>query len=286
MWLIKKIIDLVLYGNFWIALGALALTLQTNYILGEAVVWNALTGFVFFSTWLLYSLHRIVGILRVKDFLDIERYSVIARFRHHIIIYAIIAGVGTAWCFFHLSFYVQVIVVLPGFFSLAYVLPFFGKRKRLRDFNQIKIYLVAFVWAWVTVVLPAAEADITFCWSMSGMFLERALFVFAITLPFDIRDLKVDGHSEVTTIPAVIGVEKTKNLALGLLAMGLLLVLINGYLGFYSIDVVIGLMISFISTGFLIHLTSVERHDYFYSGLMDGTMVFQGVLIWIVTLVW
>ncbi|MFT5164965.1 MAG: 4-hydroxybenzoate polyprenyltransferase [Saprospiraceae bacterium] len=281
MWILKKIIDLILYGNFWIALGALVLTLQTKYILGEEVAWDEFGGLVFFSTWLLYSLHRIVGILRMEGFLDLERYSVIAKFRSHIIIYAIIATIGTIWYFFHLSPPVQIAVVLPGLFSLAYVLPFFGKRKRLRDFNQIKIYLIAFVWAWVTVVLPAVASGSVWSWSLLLMFLERALFVFAITLPFDIRDLKVDGHTEVSTIPAVIGVDKTRSLALGLLGLGLVLIFINGYLGFYAFDVLVGLMISFISTGFLIRLSSVERHDYFYSGLMDGTMVFQGLWIWL-----
>lgn len=255
------------------------LALQTQYILTGITEWNAVTGFVFCSTWLLYALHRIVGILRLKDFLDIERYGVIARFRHHIIIYAVIAGLGTAWCFFQMPFRVQVAAVLPSFFSLAYVLPFFGKQRRLRDFNQIKIYLVALVWAWVTVVLPIVEAEIDFNTSHVLMYFERTLFVFAITLPFDIRDLNVDRHSKVSTIPAKIGVKKSNYLGLILLGLGLALVLINTYLGFYSSAICISLLISFISTGFLVRLSSPDRHDYFYSGLMDGTMVLQGALV-------
>ncbi len=284
MILIKKIIDLILYGNFWIALGALILTFQTNYIIGEAVSWNDLVGFVFFATWLLYSLHRIVGILRLKEFLDVERYSVIARFRHHIIIYAFIAGIGTIWYFFQLSINVQIAVVLPGIFSLAYVFPLFGKERRLRDFNQIKIYLVAFVWAWVTVVLPIVEAGNVFSWSLFAMFIERALFIFAITLPFDIRDISVDDHSEVSTIPVIIGVEKTRRLALLLLTFGLALLILNGYLGLYNTGVLMGLIISFLLTAWFIHLSSENRHDYFYSGLMDGTMVVQGLIVYLCTL--
>ena len=140
MWLIKKFIDLVLYGNFWIAAGALALCAQTQVILKQPLSWNPLLGFVFCATWLLYALHRIVGILRLKDFLAIERYRVIATFRHHIIFYAVIAGVGTLWYFFQLPFDVQVTSVIPSLFSLGYVLPVFGESRRLRDFNQVKIY--------------------------------------------------------------------------------------------------------------------------------------------------
>jgi len=282
---IKKIVDLILYGNLWIALGALLLCLQTQYILEDSWKCNDLTAFVFFSTWLLYALHRIVGILRLKDFLEIERYSVIARFRRHIIVYAILAGLGAIWYFLQLTFLLKVAVVLPGFFSMAYVLPFFGKKRRLRDFDQIKIYLVALVWAWVTVVLPAVYYGHGFSWSLVLMFVERTLFVFAITLPFDIRDLQVDGHSKVSTIPSEIGVKKANTLAILLLSIGLGLAFINFALQYYSAIILFALMGSFISTAYLVYLSKPERHDYFYSGLMDGTMIFQGLLVYLLSLI-
>ncbi len=276
---IKKVIDLILYGNFWIALGGLALTLQSQYLLDQTLELKPLAIFVFAATWLLYALHRIVGILRLKDFLDIERYGVIAKFRHHIIIYAIIAGSVSLWYLFRLSFAVQIALVLPVFFSMAYVLPFFGKQRRLRDFDQIKIYLVALVWAWVTVVLPAVNSGLYFSWSLLFMFIERALFVFAITLPFDIRDLKVDGHSQVSTIPAVLGIQQSITLALGLLLIGFGFVLINFLSGLYTFPIVLMLLLSFVSTALLIYLSRSDQHDYFYSGLLDGTMVLQGLLV-------
>ncbi len=276
---IKKVIDLILYGNFWIALGGLALTLQSQYLLDQTLELKPLAIFVFAATWLLYALHRIVGILRLKDFLDIERYGVIAKFRHHIIIYAIIAGSVSLWYLFRLSFAVQIALVLPVFFSMAYVLPFFGKQRRLRDFDQIKIYLVALVWAWVTVVLPAVNSGLYFSWSLLFMFIERALFVFAITLPFDIRDLNVDGHSQVSTIPAVLGIQQSITLALGLLLIGFGFVLINFLSGLYTFPIVLMLLLSFASTALLIYLSRSDQHDYFYSGLLDGTMVLQGLLV-------
>ncbi len=279
LWLLKRFIDLVLYGNFWIALGALALTAQTQIILGDELVWNPLLGFVFCATWLLYALHRIVGILRLKDFLDVERYSVISRFRNHIIIYAFVAGIGTIWYFFQLPFRVQVTSVMPSLFSLAYVLPVFGKSRRLRDFDQIKIYLVAFVWAWVSVALPVVYSEVAIDTSIIMMFLERALFVFAITLPFDIRDLQVDGHTNVRTIPGIIGAVKSIRIGIILLIIALVLVFGNYFVGFYSLSITLLLCASLLSTLYLVSFSNVERHDYFYSGLMDGTMLLQGLLV-------
>lgn len=282
--LLKKFIDLVLYGNFWIALGALALCAQTQVILGQPFAWNPLLGFVFCGTWLLYALHRIVGILRLTDFLEVERYRVIARFRNHIIMYAFIAGIGTIWYFFQLPLQVQITAVLPSLFSLSYVLPVFGRKRRLRDFNQIKIYLVAFTWAWVTVALPLVYWGEEIGTAAFLMFLERALFVFAITLPFDIRDLQVDGHTEVETVPATIGVQQSIRLAIGLLLVSLVLVVVNYTLNFYDAGVLLALIIALVLTIGLLPFSKEERHDYFYSGLMDGTMVLQGGLVLILIL--
>ncbi len=278
--LLKKIIDLVLYGNFWIALGGLTLTLQTQLILSGNFQFDDLSWFVFFSTFLLYALHRIVGILRLNSFLKIERYSIISTFRHHIIIYAVFASTGVVYFFFKLTWQVQLALIIPAIISLGYVLPFFGNEKRLRDFDQIKIYLIAGVWAFVTVILPAIDHGGTINIPVILMIVERGIFVFAITLPFDIRDLIVDNHGDVKTIPGVIGIKKTKQLGYLTMALAMLLALIIYSLDLYDLNILIGLGISYLSSAVLISYSSSERHDYFYSGLMDGTMILQFLIIW------
>lgn len=280
MSLIKKIIDLILYGNFWIALGALALTFQTQLILKGSFQLDNVSWFVFFATFLLYALHRIVGILRLKDFLEIERFAVISRFRHHIIIYAVLASIGALYFFFQLIWQVQLALFIPAFLSLGYVLPFFGKKRRLRDFDQIKIYLIVGVWAFVTVILTFIDSGRALNFEIIFMILERGIFIFAITLPFDIRDLHVDQHGKVKTIPAVIGIDKTKQLSYATLALALVLAIINYYSGFYDLKIGIGLAISYLISAWLISFSTTERHDYFYSGLLDGTMILQFLIVW------
>ena len=65
--LLIKFIDLILYGNFWIALAALAMALQSQYIFTGQLTLNNLSYFIFSSTLLLYALHRIVGLKKVKE---------------------------------------------------------------------------------------------------------------------------------------------------------------------------------------------------------------------------
>ncbi|MEM9823437.1 MAG: hypothetical protein AAF985_20305, partial [Bacteroidota bacterium] len=277
---LKKLIDLLLYGNFWIAAGALAMSWQSQLIFTGQIQMDALAVFVFFSTLFLYAVHRIVGISKLHEYFQLERYSVIVTFKTHIQVYAFIGLLGTGVSFFYLAPNVQAALVIPGLLSLGYVIPFWGEKKRLRDLNHIKIFLVAIVWAWVSVLLPAIQEAQTFDLALALMMLERALFVFAITLPFDIRDLNVDMHSEVKTIPAQLGWIKARSIALVLIVLAGLLALELYYLEYYSFSHLLALSIAYLLTAFLIYRSHPDRHDYFYTGLMDGTMILQFVLFW------
>ncbi|MFK7771480.1 MAG: hypothetical protein AB8F94_05040 [Saprospiraceae bacterium] len=276
----KKLIDLIFYSNLWIALCAVAMCAQTQFILTGKLSWNWLMGLIFFATLFVYALHRIIGISKVSEFREMERYAVIEKFKHHISFYALVAGIGGAICFWNISLPIQLSLIIPGIISLGYVIPFLKGKKRLRDLNHIKIFLIAIVWSWVTIFLPALEIGDATTLSVWLMILERAVFIFAITLPFDIRDLKVDSHSEVQTIPAVIGIEKTKNLGMVSLALAFLAALTNWFSTGYNVNILLGLSISFLSTWFFIGQSDKIKHDYFFTGLIDGTMILQFILIW------
>ncbi|MEM8909046.1 MAG: UbiA family prenyltransferase, partial [Bacteroidota bacterium] len=188
---------------------------------------------------------------------------------------------GTAISFFYLSWNMQLALLIPGGIALGYVLPFLGNQKRLRDINHVKIFLVAIVWAWVSVLLPALQEQISLDGLLALMIAERALFIFAITLPFDIRDLQVDQHSQVSTLPAQLGVTRSKLLANLLLLLCGLLATVLYLLDYYSFSVLVGLLLAYLSTALLLYFSHPKKHDYFYSGLMDGTMILQFVLVWI-----
>lgn len=277
----QKLFNLLLYGNFFIAFCAVALLWQTELILYKSINCNYLTIFVFSSTLFLYALHRIVGIQKVQAFSNKYRYFIINQYRSHILLYAILGGALAAWFFFYLTATSQLFILLPAFLALGYVLPFFGKERRLRDFDYLKIFLVAIVWAFITVLLPLMEQDADLLsYTVFLLLLERMLFIFAITLPFDIRDLKVDESIKVKTIPAMIGILKTKRLA----GLSLLLAfLISGLLyirAVYSFPVLIALGISYSTTYLLVRRCDQTKHDYYFTAVMDGTMIIQFLLVY------
>jgi len=278
--LLRKILDLVLYGNFFIAFCAVAMLLQTELLLFDVLQWNYLTTFVFAATLFLYALHRIVGMEKVKPFAEKYRYAIITKYQHHILFYAIVGALVAAYFFFSLCFQNQLLIVLPALLSLGYVVPFFGKNRRLRDFDYIKIFLIAIVWAFITVILPVVErkgwavsvSDILLC-------IERSLFIFAITVPFDIRDLKVDQHIQVKTIPSIIGIEKSKLLAGLLLVFAFIIASLLYFLTVYNVYILTALGLSYLSTYLLITYSDKTANDYFFTGIMDGTMLIQFLLV-------
>ena len=276
---LEQFINLLLFGNFWIAFCAVAMTWQTELLLFGAVEWNYLTNFVFFSTLFLYAIHRIVGLVKVKPFLEKYRYSIIYHFRNHIKFYAFLGAIGALYFFFQLCLTNQLLLVIPIILSLGYVLPFVKGKKRLRDFDYVKIFLIAIVWGTITVLIPILERTSTLEISHILILVERMFFIFAITLPFDIRDLKIDEHIDVKTIPGRIGISKTKYLATFSLIVVLVLAVMNWHLGVYPIQVIIGLSISVATTFILINYSDKTDADYFFTGLMDGTMILQFVLV-------
>ncbi|MGB0863454.1 MAG: hypothetical protein ACPG19_12730 [Saprospiraceae bacterium] len=276
--MLKKIIDLVLYSNFYIAFCAVAMTLQTQLLLFGKVEYTPVIGLIFFATLMVYAVHRIVGLFRLTDFIEEGRYYIINKFKSHIWIYASVGLIGSFYCFFQLQRIAQLSLVIPAFLSLGYIFPVFGKKNlRLRDFNGVKIFLVAIVWAYVTVILPTLEGD-ALGMATVLMFLERALFVFAITLPFDIRDLKVDAYNEVKTIPATIGMKRTQGLAIILLGLMLFIAFF-----LYQWIIILGLFLSVLLTAFLIKISPKQTEDYFFTGLMDGMMIIQPLLVFLVS---
>jgi len=133
--MLKKFIDLILYSNLFIACCAVAMTWQTQLLLEQKLAFTPLVGLIFCATLVIYALHRVVGMSKVTDFLDVERFHVIQTYWSHILFYAALAVIGGAICFFYLKIPTQLTLIIPGLLSVAYVLPFLGKKreKRLRD---------------------------------------------------------------------------------------------------------------------------------------------------------
>ena len=279
----KKFIATIVYTHLWIAICAAAMVLQTSYLLTESWVLTPLTYLTFGSTLFIYTIHRLVGLQKLKD-LNVSlnpRYIIIDRDQRMVLLFGIIGGLITLYYFFQLQRSTQLWLILPGLISLAYVIPFLSGNRRLRDIGLIKIFLIAIAYAMITVQLVLVQEGLSSNLSSSILFVEKALFIFAITLPFDIRDLEVDKVSGVITIPQLLGKQRAIWLALFCILLCMILVYVNNL---YRANSTLAMLFSYCFTIYYLYRTEAKRTDLFYSFGMDGMMVIQTLFLFVVSL--
>jgi 1,4-dihydroxy-2-naphthoate octaprenyltransferase len=102
-----------------------------------------------------------------------------------------------------------------------------------------------------------------------GLFARRALFIFAITLPFDIRDAERDAGAHVRTLPHILGTSSTRTLAWGVMACCLLLDMFNTQ----SVVHFLGSACAVVWTCVLLFPMTRPRHDMYYACGLDGAML-------------
>jgi 4-hydroxybenzoate polyprenyltransferase len=113
------------------------------------------------------------------------------------------------------------------------------------------------------------------------MAVERGAFIFAITIPFDIRDMSLDAVQQLDTLPGVLGENRAKKWAYLSLAIMIAAVLGSAHWSYYALPTAVALLLSASSTVWMVWKSTAARHDYYFTGLLDGTMLIQAGLVWL-----
>ena len=196
----KSIIRFLVYSNIWVAFCALGLTISTEVLFGT--VNFKVSQFVFFATIFSYNFQRIVRLKKEqkharKDWLNQHRLSV------YLLI--LVGGFMSLYRFIDFRTSTQLAIIFSGVLSIFYP---FG----LRKIPFTKIFVISFVWTISTMLLLVIEKNIPISQNITLHLLSRFLFVFSITIPFDIRDLKYDSQN-LRTIPLFFGALKSRFIA-------------------------------------------------------------------------
>jgi 4-hydroxybenzoate polyprenyltransferase len=277
-----RLLNFVIYGNFFIALCALMSLLSTVVLFNSFVDENdvKLALFVGAATFFLYNLHKPITYFLRKQLVDNQRFRRTEAFKGPLSILTILAGFYGTYFFFYLKFNSQLLLILMAFLALGYVLPILGRGRRLRDLAYLKIFLIALVWAGMTIGLPFLElknaTNNTAFWQL---FIERACFIFALCIPFDIRDMAWDARTNVKTIPLSIGVKNAKIMGISALIIAVLMVLCLKSNAMYSESLSFKLIVVYFLTAFILVKTDEKRTDYFFYGVVDGLILAQSLVI-------
>jgi 4-hydroxybenzoate polyprenyltransferase len=277
-----KDLGFIIHSNILLALAAVALTLASQVQVGTKPHSEAYLAVIFFSTLLDYNFHRLRAVSNNPEANGIGKLKWSSGHLKLVKLLIIIAFTGFVISLFYSGFEILYLLLPLAFLSLLYSFTYTGKRKqnfRLLRIPGMKTILIAFIWTTATVFVPVLQSESAINYSNIVMLCaERFTFIFAIAIPFDIRDVETDRLSLLKTIPIHFGESnaiKISNIAL------LLSLLIAGFHYFDTkmIFILPTYVISIFITLFFINTKTLKNAAFYHHGILDGCILLHGMMI-------
>ena len=277
----RRVLDAVLYSSGWLSGAALGLMWATFLFWGVHIPLR-LGALIFAATLFLYNLdsvlpykhHQLPGTTRRKQWIRAHRPQLLGL--------TAVAGAVAGGLFLTDARLLQLVLFLGhlGLISVLYSMPLMRRRGRwwaLRDLPLLKVFLIAYVWASVTVWIPALYLGRH--WAdpvVLILFVRRFLLILALAFVFDIRDYTKDRLTGTRTFPGLLGIRATKWLGLAALMVAGLLVP-PGVSAAHAVALVAPLLLA----ATVIWYAEESRPDYYFALLTDGVMVVQFLTVWL-----
>jgi hypothetical protein len=228
---------------------------------------------LFLGASVYYDLH-----VHSYDLLELQPVELLKRFWPGLLL----SG-STVLCFLHACSEVFLLVSAVCLLAAAgYSLPLFhsaGKRWRMREWPVLKVSVVGLAYAAMTVTVPAIDSDQPMAFqAIAWLFMQRALFIACLCIPFEIRDQRKEHDRGVPSLMDY-GLARVRRLSLLLLMFsGLsgILVLLRALL---PLPVVVAeIVVNLVTMGWIL-TARVDWPSWKFTYLVDGTMLLPPFLI-------
>tara|TARA_B100001093_G_scaffold520499_2_gene616900 strand:- start:7861 stop:8685 length:825 start_codon:yes stop_codon:yes gene_type:complete len=252
--------------NFFVALAVLCLHLSSEILLGNSNYEVSI--FIFFATILTYNFQRLVII---QKGIENKKSSWIKENKKIIYLLSILSFVITFFLFLNFKPQTQIVIIFCGIISFLY--PFL-----LRSIPYLKIFIISIVWTLISLTLLVIENELFIDQNICYLHMSRFCFVFAITIPFDIRDILID-FKNIKTIPVIFGEKRSKYISVIFLFLNQLIFLKLYLLKFISNEMFHGMVILFCFTTVLIMQSRSNRKDIYFSFVVESTSVLMYIIL-------
>lgn len=273
MSLLYRLISFLAYSNSWIGLGAAAFLWQYYLIYDLECNW-LLIGFAFFATVLTYTFQRYYKIISEAKYGG-RRMIWMKKNPNLIKGIMIVSGLGCLPFLFGMSWQSYLMLSACAVLSLFYVIKIPGKVSRnLRDIPSLKIFLIGLVWAATSTMLPYLNQPLETAEFPWLLFIADFIFIVAITIPFDIRDIILD-ETEKKTIPQLFGERNSLWLACVMLAVNYALLLLIA-------DQFLALSLTALSLSIIfVRSSTSDTDDIYFSFFIDGLLILQPLFVFV-----
>ncbi|PWK19226.1 UbiA prenyltransferase family protein [Xanthomarina spongicola] len=273
MGLLKKILDFYLDSSIHVALAVFAFSWIT-LIEFNVPFDNVILYFIFYASIIGYNFVKYFGLTKFH-------YRSLATWLKVIQLFSLICFILMCYYAFQLESKTLLFIVAFGIVTFLYAIPFlpskmiYDSNKNLRNISGLKVYIIALVWAGVTVLLPLLNNNHPINTDVILTVIQRFVFVIVLMIPFEIRDLNYDSL-KLATIPQQIGVKRTKIISVLLLMVFFFLEFFKDEINAYHI--IILLIVTFISLLFLV-FAKQNQGRYYSSFWVEGIPVFWLILM-------
>lgn len=284
VYLIKKNLKLLIYTNVFVSLGAFLLACETIFFLHLNFLDHLKPlVLIFFATLFLYNYQRVIAFKNNANHLQSDRHVWIDKHQKLLIATTIIAAVISLLLGISIankSYFIFGCVVF--FLAFFYSTPLFKKNNnwyRLRDLPFAKLFLVGIVWSAVITIFPTIKIlNLYNKKEIYMLFLIQFLFITSITIPFDIRDLAIDKHNKIKTLPINLGVTKSKQLAYLFVLIGFVFSVVFFFENnlFWVTELVLSILCVL-----LIKKSLPTSNDFFFTFYVDGLMILKPILFFV-----
>lgn len=267
---LARLLRAYLYSSLFIASAAALLCWRTQTYFSDvgATPREYISWIAFWGTLFMYNLCVLYDVVAYSD-----KFSFMLRYRRWQKWLLVLAGVLPVPAFFLLTASQSLFLVHLAVLSFFYTVPVSvhlpsGYRLHIRAWRNVpflKTLLVAYVWGSTTVIFPLLDEQL---WlhdpAILRYFAAQTCFVLAITLPFDIRDYRLDQQAGLQTFANTLGQFPTKLLSVALLVLALVLL--------YALGGVAPERITYATALLSVPFATERRPEWFYTGWLDGLL--------------
>jgi 4-hydroxybenzoate polyprenyltransferase len=274
--LLRNFFDFLIFSSIYIAVCAVVMVYQTSQLLLNSSYNETFLYFVFAATICSYNFH---WLLTPASSTTSPRVNwTLRRKPLHIALY--LAGlIAAAYFFWQLRthYFAIGIGVFATFLYSAPKIPqkHFGLLKRIA---VGKTFFLAFVWMYVTTLLPLLLSGKSWQPAFTWFTLSRFFLIYAICILFDYRDRETDKAQHIRSLITFLSDRSIRALFFLSLALftGFSLLLLKEDIG---LAIVILLLIPGLLTGMLYDYSRKNTSDYLYYFVLDGLMMLSALLM-------
>ena len=272
MYYFLQLIKVFINTNFVVAFSAYCLYKITENIFGFHS--PNISAFIFFSTLFAYTYMRQCQyfILNKSNFFFGLSSSLLTKFIL-VISFCVIFFLVLTLDFKFLKLVSPVILI-----CVLYPITFQFKNLvfNIRSIPYLKIFLIALVWSYMTILVPVLYFSYEINYFVADFFFQRFLFILAIAIPFDIRDISSDN---IKTIPNTFGIYHAKMLGFFCLLIVDLLLIIDLINQVITINQFIALFLTIELTSVVLYLSHEKKSFFFYGIIVEGLSIIMCLFV-------